>query len=55
MNRKETTEFLSNLLIERLSGRGKYYASEARVELKKASLFFTKSRVARLITIAATA
>lgn len=80
MNRKETTEFLSNLLVERLSGRGKYYASEvtldysggkgeknvlilynscqkikARVELKKASLFFTKSRVARLITIAATA
>ena len=22
MNRKETTEFLSNLLVERLSGRG---------------------------------
>ena len=46
MNRKETTEFLSNLLIERLSGRGKYYASEVTL---------TKSRVARLITIAATA
>lgn len=32
MNRKETTEFLSNLLIERLSGRGKYYASEVTLD-----------------------
>lgn len=33
MNRKETTEFLSKLLIsERLSGRGKYYASEVSID-----------------------
>ena len=32
MNRKETTEFLSNLLIERLSGRGKHYASEVTLD-----------------------
>ena len=32
MNRKETTEFLSKLLIERLSGRGKYYASEVTLD-----------------------
>ena len=32
MNRKETTEFLSNLLVERLSGRGKYYASEVTLD-----------------------
>ena len=32
MNRKETTEFLSNLLIERLSSRGKYYASEVTLD-----------------------
>ena len=33
MNRKETTEFLSNLLIsERLLGRGKYYAREVSID-----------------------
>lgn len=32
MNRKEITEFLSNLLVERLSGRGKYYASEVTLD-----------------------
>ena len=33
MNRKETTEFLSNLLISnRLSGRGKYYAREVSID-----------------------
>ena len=32
MNRKETTEFLSKLLIERLSCRGKYYASEVTLD-----------------------
>ena len=33
MNRKETTKFLSNLLIkERLSGRGKYYAREVSID-----------------------
>lgn len=33
MNRKETTEFLSNLLIsDRLSGRGKYYAREVSID-----------------------
>ena len=33
MNRKETTEFLSNLLItDRLSGRGKYWAREVSLD-----------------------
>lgn len=33
MNRKETTEFLSNLLISnRLTGRGKYYAKEVSID-----------------------
>lgn len=33
MNRKETTKFLSNLLIkDRLTGRGKYYASEVSLD-----------------------
>ena len=33
MNRKETTEFLSKLLISnRLSGRGKYYAREVSID-----------------------
>ena len=33
MNRKETTEFLSDLLISnRLSGRGKYYAREVSID-----------------------
>lgn len=33
MNRKETTEFLSNLLVStRLSGMGKYYASEVTLD-----------------------
>lgn len=33
MNRKETTQFLSNLLIsDRLSGRGKYYAREVSID-----------------------
>lgn len=33
MDRKETTEFLSNLLISnRLSGRGKYYAREVSID-----------------------
>ena len=33
MNRKETTKFLSNLLVkERLSGRGKYYAREVSID-----------------------
>lgn len=33
MNRKETTKFLSDLLIkERLSGRGKYYAREVSID-----------------------
>jgi len=33
MNRKETTEFLSQLLIsERLAGRGKYYAKEVSID-----------------------
>ncbi len=33
MNRKETTRFLSDLLVkERLTGRGKYYASEVSLD-----------------------
>lgn len=33
MNRKETTKFLSELLVqERLTGRGKYYASEVSLD-----------------------
>lgn len=33
MNRKETTEFLSNLLVtKKLSGMGKYYASEVTLD-----------------------
>ena len=33
MNRKETTKFLSDLLISnRLSGMGKYYASEVTLD-----------------------
>lgn len=33
MNRKDTTKFLSNLLVkERLSGRGKYYAREVSID-----------------------
>lgn len=33
MNRKETTKFLSNLLIrDRFSGRGKYWASEVSID-----------------------
>lgn len=33
MNRKETTEFLRNLLVSnRLSGRGKYWASEVSID-----------------------
>lgn len=33
MNRKETTKFLSELLVkERLAGRGKYYASEVSID-----------------------
>lgn len=32
MNRKETTAFLSNLLVHRLSGRGKYWAREVSLD-----------------------
>ena len=33
MNRKETTKFISDLLVrEKLSGRGKYYASEVSID-----------------------
>lgn len=33
MNRKETTKFISELLVkDRLSGRGKYYASEVSID-----------------------
>lgn len=39
MNRKETTEFLSNLLIStRLSGRGKYYAREVSIDYGTANV-----------------
>ena len=33
MDRKETTQFLSDLLVrDRLSGRGKYYAKEVSID-----------------------
>lgn len=32
MNRKETTSFLSGLVISKISGRGKYYASEVSID-----------------------
>lgn len=33
MNRVETTKFLSDLLVsDRLTGRGKYYASEVSID-----------------------
>ena len=39
MNRKETTEFLSNLLISnRLTGRGKYYAREVSIDYGTANV-----------------
>lgn len=32
MNRKETTEFLSNLLMQKINGRGKYWAKEVSLD-----------------------
>ena len=46
MNRKEITKFLSELLVEkRLSGMGKYYASEVTMDWYIGKITHTMRRV----------